>query len=78
MFKYAIRLYLIKYALICIYFEVMNLTIEKKQGSKLCLHFVDIFNEKTFSEGIMNISFCYPVNQKILPIALKNRFPPYF
>jgi len=27
-----IRLYLIKYVLICIYFEVTNLTIEKKQG----------------------------------------------
>jgi len=24
--------------------------------------------------GIMNISFCYPVNQKILPIPLKNDF----
>jgi len=43
--------------------------LKKKQGSKLCLHFVDIFNEKTFSEGIMNISFYYPVNQKILPNA---------
>jgi len=73
-----IRLYLIKYVLIYIYFEV-NLTIGKKNKvQKLCLHCVDIFNEKTFSEGIMNISFCYPVNQKILPIALKNRFPPYF
>jgi len=34
-------------------------------------------------EGIMNISFCYPVNQKIRPIALKFDFwifeiPPYF
>jgi len=37
-----IRLYVIKYALICIYFEVTNLTIEKKQGLKLGLHFVDI------------------------------------
>jgi len=69
-----IRLYLIKYVLICIYFEVTNLTIEKKQGLKLCLHFV----EKTFSEGIMNISFCYPVNQKILSIALKIDFHPIF
>ena len=33
-----IRLYLIKYALICIYFEVTNLTIEKnKVQNYLCI-----------------------------------------
>jgi len=70
------RLYLIKYVLMCIYFEVTNLTIEKnKVQNYVCILLI---SEKTFSEGIMNISFCYPVNQKILSIALKIDFHPIF
>jgi len=68
-----IRLYLIKYVLICMYFEVTNLTIKKTR-----FKIMFTFCEKTFSEGIMNISFCDPVYQKILPMALKNRILPYF
>jgi len=45
-----IRLYLIKYVLICIYFEV-NLTIGKKNKvQKLCLHCVDM--KRHFQRGL--------------------------
>jgi len=71
-----IRLYPI--VLMCIYFEVTNLTIEKKQGSKLCLHFVDIFNENTLPEGIMKIFFLLHCKTEYTAYSLKKLFSALF
>jgi len=52
-----IRLYLIKYALICTHILKWWNSPLKKTRFKIILAFVDIFNEKTLPEWIMDISF---------------------
>jgi len=51
-----IRLYLIKYALICIYFEVTKLTIEKTRFKIIML----IYSMKRHYQRGLSIFLCHP------------------